>query len=160
MRKQILLMLLFVGAWSGYVLAQGKYHDHSGNEVVRCYTMEADAALRAQHPEMGSLDEFEKWLAPKVKAYQAYSAQHNNRAVTTIPIIFHIVHNGGSDNISATYVNAQIDQLNNDFRRILGTSGYNTDSRGADTEIQFCAATVDPNGNTLSEPGRMSVWRR
>lgn len=159
MRKHILLLFLLVGTWSGIALAQGKYHDFSGKEVVRCYSMEADAALRAKHPEMGTLDEFEKWLAPKVKAYKEYSAQHNNRAVTTIPIVFHIIHNGGSDNISATYVNAQIEQLNNDFRRILGTSGYSSDSRAADTEIEFCAATVDPNGNTLSEPGINRVNR-
>lgn len=110
--------------------------------------------MRANNPQMGTIEDFENWLAPKVEAYKR---NPSSRAVTTIPIIFHVIHNGDAvgsgENLSATLVNAQIDQLNNDFRRILGTSGYNTDSRGADSEIEFCAATVDPNGNTLSEPG-------
>lgn len=120
-----------------------------------CYTVEANEALRAQNPGMETPEEFENWLAPLVRQYHQQGA--SQRAVVTIPIVFHIIHNGESvgsgDNISATYVNAQIDQLNNDFRRILGTSGYNTDPAGADTEIEFCAATVDPSGNTLAEPG-------
>lgn len=120
----------------------------------RCHTMEADANLRARFPQLGTLEEFEQWLAPRVRSYQQNGSA---RAVSTIPIIFHIIHNGESvgsgDNISATYINAQIQQLNDDFRRILGSSGYNNDPVGADTEIEFCAATVDPSGSSLSEPG-------
>lgn len=120
----------------------------------RCHTMEADAELRARYPQLGTLDEFENWLAPQIRAFQQTGG---SRAVITIPIVFHIIHNGESvgsgDNISATYVNAQIQQLNDDFRRILGTSGYNTHPAGSDTEIEFCAAAVNPNGNPLTEPG-------
>ena len=107
------------------------------------------------------MDDFENWLAPLVQQWKDQQVANggNRQAVTTIPIIFHVIHNGGSDNISATYINAQIDQLNYDFRRVAGTSGYNTDSRGADTEIEFCAAVVDPQGNTLAEPGINRVNR-
>lgn len=124
-------------------------------EHVRCYSMEADAKLRQAHPELGNLNDFENWLAPKVANYNTEG--YRTAAVQTIPVIFHIIHNGeavGSGrNISAVYVNAQLDQLNNDFRRTAGTSGFNTNSVGADTEIEFCLATLDENGNTLSEPG-------
>ncbi|PHN03275.1 M43 family zinc metalloprotease [Flavilitoribacter nigricans] len=124
------------------------------DQLRRCHTMEADAELRARYPQLGTLDEFEEWLAPRVRTFQK---EGNGRAVSTIPIIFHIIHDGDAvgsgDNISALYVNAQIQQLNDDFRRILGTSGYNTHPAGADSEIEFCAAAVDPNGNPLSEPG-------
>ncbi len=120
----------------------------------RCHTMEADAQLRARFPEMGTLEEFEHWIAPKVRQLEHSGSA---RAVSSIPIIFHIIHNGetvgSGDNISATYINAQLQQLNHDFRRILGTSGYNDDPVGADTEIEFCAAALDPSGNPLAEPG-------
>lgn len=127
---------------------------HAQEQQRRCHTMEADAQLRARYPQMGTLEEFENWLAPKVRSFKRNGSA---RAVSSIPIIFHIIHNGESvgsgDNISAAYINAQIQQLNYDFRRILGSSGYNNDPAGADTEIEFCAAAVDPGGNPLAEPG-------
>lgn len=155
MRKVLLLLVVATFAWVAPTNAQNA----SDQDVVRCYTMEADAQLRTMNPKLGSLDDFERWLAPFVEQYKAEQAAATNRvnAVTTIPIIFHVIHNGQSvgtgDNLSATYINAQITQLNNDFRRISGTSGHNTNSVGADTEVEFCAATVNPSNVTLTEPG-------
>ncbi|MCB0632831.1 MAG: M43 family zinc metalloprotease [Saprospiraceae bacterium] len=124
------------------------------NKTRKCHTMEADAHLRAQYPQMGTLQDFEDWLAPRLRTYEQAGGA---RAVSNIPVIFHIIHDGDAvgtgDNIASSYINAQIQQLNNDFRRILNTSGYNTDPVGADSEIEFCAALVDPNGNTLAEAG-------
>ncbi|MBX2928193.1 MAG: hypothetical protein KF852_10190 [Saprospiraceae bacterium] len=133
-------------------------HDHNGHGIDKCHTMEADRMLRGKFPELGTLSDFEKWLTPKVRAYKQDVAEGKNaKAILTVPIIFHIIHNGESvgsgSNIAATYVNAQLVQLNNDFRKIMGTSGHNSNPVGADTELQFCAALVDPNGNVLAEPG-------
>ena len=124
-------------------------------DIVRCYTVEADQQLRDKYPGLGTLEEFEEWLAPRVRAYKQEQAYR--QVVLTIPVVFHIIHNGESvgtgDNLSATYINAQIEQLNNDFRRILGTSGYNNNAVGADAEIEFCPVTTAPDGSSLSEPG-------
>jgi len=133
-------------------------HDHDGHGIDKCHTMEVDQKLREKFPEIGTLSDFEEWLEPRVRAYKRDVAEGRNaRMVLTVPIIFHIIHNGeavgSGTNIAATFVNAQLVQLNNDFRKILGTSGYNTNPVGADTELQFCAALVDPNGNVLAEPG-------
>ncbi|MDT0605954.1 zinc metalloprotease [Croceitalea rosinachiae] len=72
-----------------------------------------------------------------------------------IPVIVHVVHNGeevgNGPNISQAQVQSQIEVLNEDFRRISGTNGFNSD--GVDTEIEFYLATTDPNGNVLAEPG-------
>ena len=128
-----------------------------GYPVKKCHTVDAYENYIQQNPDAGTLNEFEQWLDPLVKEYKLQSAQGSVEAVSTIPVIFHIIHNGEAvgtgDNVSAALVQAQLDQLNNDFRRIVGTSGYNTNSVGADTEIEFCLATVDENGNTLAEPG-------
>ncbi|HXD94802.1 MAG TPA: zinc-dependent metalloprotease, partial [Bacteroidia bacterium] len=99
----------------------------------------------------------------------------------TIPIIFHIIHGGQAEgtypNINKLQVASQITVLNQDY----GGTGFNTstypatafqayaaaatnsvsaaskDGSGrvaiANTGITFCAATKDPNGNTLAEPG-------
>ncbi len=155
LRNLVLSALLLTGS-SVLIAQKTTTMDH-----VRCYSMEADAKLRQAHPELGSLNDFENWLAPKVANYN--TSGHRTTAVQTIPVIFHIIHSneaaGSGRNISAAYVNAQLDQLNNDFRRKVGTSGYNTNAVGADTEIEFCLATLDENGNTLTEPGinRVSI---
>ena len=125
--------------------------------LIRCETMEADSALRAAH-SLESLPDFENWLQAKIAAYRAsaeYSA--NRRSIITIPIIFHVISNGeavgSGTNLSQTQINSQIAVLNEDYRKAFGTRGYNTNPVGADCEMEFCAAVVDPNGNILTEPG-------
>ncbi len=119
-----------------------------------CLSHEVELELRENYPQLGTEEDFENWLRPKVEAYKA---SIHGRAVTTVPIVFHIIHNGTSvgsgANISATYINAQIDQLNHDFRKTTGTSGDNSNPVGADSEIEFCPATVNPSGGTMAEPG-------
>ena len=81
------------------------------------------------------------------------AAERTTPIIYNIPVIFHIIHNGEAagtgTNIAAAQVNAQIQQLNNDFRKIAGTSGYNNHAFGADVQVQFCAAVVDPANNAL-----------
>lgn len=129
----------------------------NAQQVQRCSTMQADSSLRAKH-SLESLDDFENWLQVKVAEYKASPAYlSGQRSVITIPIIFHIIHNGdnegSSENLSQAQVNSQIDVLNEDFRKLLGTPGYNTNPVGADCEIEFCPALIDPNGNILAQPG-------
>ena len=69
-----------------------------------------------------------------------------------IPVVMHVVHNvpGGNiigNNIPDAQILAQIEVLNEDFRRKSGTNGFNNDPVGADVNIEFCLATMDPSGN-------------
>lgn len=76
------------------------------------------------------------------------------RSVITIPVVFHIIHNGEpvgvGANISTAQILSQLDVLNEDFRR-LNTDIYITPSafRGAsdDALIEFCLAQQDELGN-------------
>jgi len=69
----------------------------------------------------------------------------------------HVIYNGENigtgSNISAAQVQSQIEVLNEDFRRMSGTSGFNSHPAGADVEIEFALALRDEFGNELSEPG-------
>ncbi|MEO5569499.1 MAG: M43 family zinc metalloprotease [Bacteroidia bacterium] len=60
-----------------------------------------------------------------------------------IPVVVHVIHNGGTENISDAQIQSQIDVLNEDYRKIVGTNGF---GNGVDTEIEFCLAKIDPNG--------------
>ncbi len=122
----------------------------------RCGTMYADSVMRSQHPQMGSLQDMEQEFNQR---RQKYHTEHpfKTPSVLTIPVIFHIIHNGEAvgtgSNISTAAINSQLQVLNEDFRKMMGTNGHNTHPDGADTEIEFCMATVDENNDPLPEPG-------
>lgn len=123
-----------------------------------CATMEQDSISRLRFPERGTLDDFEYDVFLKIQEIQKRQASGRTQGtVITIPIIVHVVHNGeaigSGTNISQAQVQSQIEVLNEDFRKKVGTPGYNTNPVGADIEIEFCLSPVDQNGNTLAEPG-------
>jgi hypothetical protein len=88
-----------------------------------------------------------------IEQHTARILESASRSVTgtiTIPVVVHVVYNNATENISAAQVQSQIDILNEDFRR-LNADAVNTPSVfqgvAADVEIEFCLATVDPQGN-------------
>ncbi len=64
--------------------------------------------------------------------------------IRTIPIVVHVIHNGGVENISLAQINSQIQVLNEDYGKLAGTNG---DGNGVDTRVRFCLAKKGPNGN-------------
>lgn len=78
--------------------------------------------------------------------------------VITIPTVVHVVYNNSTENISDAQIQSQMTVLNNDFRR-LNSDADNTWSQAADVEIEFCMATVDPNGNPTNGITRTSTNR-
>jgi len=106
-----------------------------------------------------------KILAVVFSAFLAWSCEQEeldlNRRVTDntkrIPVAVHVIHNGEpigiGANISYEQIVSQIEVLNEDFRKKVGTNGFNKHPDEVDTEIEFYLATTDPEGNTLAEPG-------
>jgi|TARA_R110000782_G_scaffold270482_1_gene371729 PKD repeat protein len=68
----------------------------------------------------------------------------SSHGIYIIPVVVHIIHDGGTENISEAQVQSQIQILNEDFGKLPGTNG---DGNGVDTEVRFCLAKKDPNGN-------------
>lgn len=123
--------------------------------------------LFAQHDQCGTMENLEEQMKNdpllKLKMEQTESRinhflthQTNHRGagtILTIPVVFHIVHNGepvGSGaNISDSQVISQLLIMNEDFRR-LNADTTNTPPYflpfAADSEIEFCMATIDPQG--------------
>lgn len=92
-----------------------------------------------------------------------HAADGSDRVVITIPVVFHIVHNGDAlgtnENISDALVLAQLDQLNQDFAL------SNSDASlipglflpvAANTEIQFCLAQRKPDGTATNGINRIN----
>ena len=132
------------------------------NGLIRCASTEYEEYLQEKNPNRASESEFESWLAPKVaKIKQDILAGKNVSAVVTIPVVVHVIHNGdnlgSNENISDARVLSQITVLNQDFRRMTGTPGYNTNAVGADVEIQFCMAVRKPDGTATNGIDRVNL---
>lgn len=114
----------------------------------KCQTSHKRSAIIAQNPEIAEeinrINQFtEQWIAAQEESVQS-------RAVVTVPVVVHVVYLNDAENISEAQVMSQIDVLNADFRK-LNANFSNTPSAfqaiAADVEIEFCLASVDPNGN-------------
>lgn len=133
--------------------------------LIRCVSSEYESYLQEQDSKRATTQQFEEWIAPKVEAIKsklvASRGTQGTATVVTIPVVVHVIHNGdalgANENISDARVISQITVLNQDFRKILGTRGYNTNPIGADVEIEFCLAKVDPNGNATNGIHRVNL---
>jgi PKD repeat protein len=122
----------------------------SNSQVIRCSTNEVEAERRNQFPELETQEDFENWIQEKI------TENADSRiigGVYQIPVVFQVIHNGESvgsgSNVSYAAALSQLDVLNEDFRRIVGTRGFNTNPVGADTEIEFCMAKRRPDGSAF-----------
>src|SRR5262245_35987701 len=133
------LSLLFGIVLVSSVMAQGQFKK---NEP--CATMVMDSISRARFPQRGRLEDFEDMIQLKLKEIRDQRRNGRSMAgVVSLPIVVHVVHNGESvgagTNISAAQVQAQIDVLNEDFRKKTGTPGGSSSNPiAADIEIEFC----------------------
>jgi PKD repeat protein len=124
-----------------------------------CATMEIDSISRRRFPQRGTLLDFEDAVQQKIAELRALKKSGRVMSgVVSLPIIVHVVHNGegvgSGTNISQAQVQAQIDVLNEDFRRLVGSpGGASNNPIAADIEIEFCLSPVGVNGETLAEPG-------
>lgn len=118
-----------------------------------CATQEYEEQLRLKDTKRASAQEFEQWLAPKITEAKAKRLQKDGQGtneVVTIPVVFHVIHNGKAvgvdENLSEEQLLSQIRVLNDDFRRAADTPGFNDHADGSDMEIEFGLAKRTPNG--------------
>src|SRR6476660_9848202 len=125
------------------------------NGIIRCVSSEYETSLQAANANRASAEAFEEWIAPKVAEAKArlLSGRSVNEIIT-IPVVVHVIHNGdavgSNENISNARVLSQITVLNQDFRRMMETPGYNENEVGADVEIEFCMAQRKPDGTATN----------
>lgn len=140
----------------------GPHNVNPKNGIIRCATTEYEKFLQQNDPKRMNDAEFEAWIAPLIAQYKSQQTVSSQAGgVITIPVVVHVIHNGQTvgvaPNITDAQVQSQIQVMNNDFRRMVGTPGYNTNPVGADTMIQFALAQQDPNGNPTNGIDRVNL---
>jgi PKD repeat protein len=103
----------------------------------------------------------EKALQKRIRKIEADKASGTYKAqVHTIPVVFHILHLGETvgtgHNIPDEQLESAIEGLNRDYRRTAADGGV-AQGNGVDTDIEFCLASIDPNGNPHSGINRINA---
>ncbi len=146
-RMKRLFFLLLVSVFLNTFL----FGQERGKEI-RCSTVPYNKGLQEKYPKQIPKDEaFESWMSAKKQEMKASGLLLGE---ITIPAVVHIIHNGDAigtnENISDAQILSQIQVLNEDFGKMVGSRGYNSNAVGADTGIEWCLAQVDPSGNPTS----------
>ncbi|MCA6069356.1 T9SS type A sorting domain-containing protein [Chryseobacterium sp. RG1] len=133
------------------------------NGFDRCSFVEYEEYLQRKDPKRMTEDQFEAWIAPLVEKVkeERLTNKSTSGGIITIPVVVHVIHSGEpygtGANITDEQVQSQITVMNQDYRRMASTPGYNTSAVGADTMIQFALAKVDVNGNPTNGIDRVNM---
>lgn len=95
------------------------------------------------------------------KSYTLNSLQQKTSATASyiIPVVFHVIHNYGSENISDAQIKDGLDWVNKTFRKLRPDTASMVAAFKpihADCDIEFKLATKDPNGNCHSGINRIA----
>lgn len=151
MKKSIqTLMIAFTLAGGSVVMAQEQ------NIVMPCATYEQMEAAFQNNP--GARERFNEEQENLRKATAEYEKSLQNTKVGaayqyTIPVVFHIIHNNGSENISDANCIAALASINKDFSRAGSDTGniYPAfKSIYINSDIKFMLAHKDPSNNCTS----------
>lgn len=150
MRKQLFTLIIAYLTAMGGAIAQG-------TPVRNCATMEY---MKEQVKNDPLLKQSREAIEQFTKNYIQQNGGNKYSSVVTIPVVFHIVYNTPSQNISDARIMAQLDVLNKDFSRTNADAGSTPSvfqGVAANTGIQFCLAQRDPSNNPTTGIVRKST---
>ena len=129
--------------------------------LVRCASDAYNAELLKSNPKMMGSKAYEDLIKRQIEINKTSANKAQGAVVYIIPVVVHVLHNGEAvgvaPNISDAQVLSQIQVLNEDFRRMAGTRGFNTNPVGADVEIEFCLAKQTPDGCPTNGINRVNI---
>ncbi|MES2285595.1 MAG: M43 family zinc metalloprotease [Bacteroidota bacterium] len=119
----------------------------------QCGTTEATQVLHTTHPELLEKElNYNKELAQQIQYKKQQKALQATEPIYTIPVVFHVIHTFGPENISDAQIIDQVNILNRDYAKlntdtsnIVGNTPF--DSLAANVKIRFRLARLDPDGN-------------
>jgi len=154
MRIRVVLSTLCIGLLSGIL---GLAPQSAQSQTVNpCGITAATKRLNAAYPELADLRE-KAAVALEAETQAKKAGQHVQldacNQVLVIPVVFHIIHENGVENISDQTVFDAVRILNEDYRlRNLDTADVILDFKPimGDAMIEFRLAQIDPSGNSAT----------
>ena len=121
---------------------------------IPCYTYEAMEQRFAQDPEARKqFEAAQQQLAEANSVSQASGARPAAAFEYTVPVVFHVLHTGGPENISDAACFAALDQVNKDYaRKSQDTNLVFAPFKNlyVPADIKFMPAKKDPQGNCIN----------
>lgn len=127
--KHLIKFLLFIGVFCASI----HFYYAQNSNLNPCYFDD--------YTNNKSIESIEAIIQQGVLKSKLYKT---NDSLKIIPVVVHVIHYGGVENISDAQIQSQIDIMNEDYGKLPGTNG---DGGGVDTKVRFCLAKKDPNGN-------------
>lgn len=107
-----------------------------------CFTDQLHKKMLNEHAVYNAKHKAIEKLNYSLKDHSIVSA-NRSMATQTIPVVVHVIHQNGAENISDGQVFDAIQHLNEAF----ANTGFYDPNTGVDTEIEFCLAQRDPENN-------------
>jgi hypothetical protein len=119
--------------------------------------------LYSKHPGLKERDEaFDAALAEYIKTIDVNSLEKTRAGEKIIPVVFHIIHDYGTENIPDANIYDQMRILNEDFnKRNADTAGIVPAFKPliGDAKIKFMLARKDPQGNCTNGIDRIQSYK-
>lgn len=141
--------LLFFIALTGGFLVQGQSHQHG---VEPCGTHAAYESLMERYPDIE--------VRRNALIQNSLRTTSTGDSILVIPVVFHVLHEYGSENISKTRILNEIDRMNTYFQRLnADTTQIVSAFQGliGRVNIEFRLATKDPGGNCTDGINRIAT---
>ena len=143
---------LFTLVFSGILLSAPFAAAQKSENIIPCYTNEnLDELIKKDPSLIQKRKDFDAFMVKIAEDHEAgVNVEAGRSAPKIIPVVVHVIHEGGTENISKEQINDQLRILNEDLRR-LNADTVNTplafSGVAADCNIEFKLAKKDPNGN-------------
>lgn len=127
----------------------------SAQELKFCSTTEMMDKYLSEHPSLKTAFTAQE-KADALRDMEAFKTGYKESdskmllPIYTIPIVFHVLHEGGTENISDAQIYDQVRILNEDYRKLnadISAVVPSFTAIAADCEIQIRLAQKDPSGN-------------
>lgn len=154
--KKLAYVLLFTLLQTALLWGQQEVStiETGSGKIIRCFTNEKIAEAVKENPDIRKRRALiEARINRRIELEQMTFKGRSAPPVYTIPVVVHILYRTNAQNISNQRVYEQLQVLNEDYRRTNSdANNVPTDFAGivADTEIEFCLATKDPNNNSTT----------
>lgn len=114
-----------------------------------CGTMEDRKEINADNPKVA--EEIEK----RFEAFNRLQRENSEKGIKNtdnyiVPVVFHVIHRGGEENISLDQIKDQMRILNEDFAYLNPDTTDTPEpfkAYAGNTNIEFRLAQIDPDGN-------------
>ena len=149
----------FRPVWSSalLVLSLGVASMALAQAPLPCGQVEAQAAFDAAHPEEAETRAARE-ADVRAAASELLQRGGEDNELYTIPVVFHVIHDNGPENISNEQIFDAMEVLNRDFRLMNSDTAQIVAGFvdiAADVDVEFRLAKRDPSGNCHSGINRI-----